>query len=40
MSGTSIGEIIALALADEIPAKTIVEELEFEGYSIFSDRPE
>ena len=38
LAGTSIGGIIALALAAEVPAKNIKEAFELEGCNIFSDR--
>jgi len=39
VAGTSIGGIIALALALEVPAITIRQAFEKHGQSIFSDRP-
>lgn len=39
IAGTSIGGIIALGLANEIPARKIQATFEKNGISIFSDRP-
>lgn len=39
LAGTSIGGIVALSLALEVPAKTILHAFEKHGQSIFSDRP-
>lgn len=39
MAGTSVGGIIALGLAAEVPAATIKEAFERNGTAIFSDRP-
>jgi len=39
LAGTSIGGIIALALALEVPATTIRQAFEKHGQTIFSDRP-
>ena len=39
IAGTSVGGLIALAVALEVPAKQIVEELLESGQKIFSDRP-
>jgi patatin-like phospholipase/acyl hydrolase len=39
LAGTSVGGIIALGLAAEIPAHTIKEAFEQNGTAIFSGRP-
>lgn len=39
LAGTSIGGIVALSLALEVPATTILHAFEKHGASIFSDRP-
>jgi uncharacterized protein len=39
IAGTSVGGIIALGLANEVPASDIRKAFEEEGTSIFSDRP-
>jgi uncharacterized protein len=39
LAGTSVGGIIALGLAAEVPAKTIQTAFESNGIAIFSDRP-
>lgn len=39
LAGTSVGGIIALGLAAEVPAKTIQTAFERNGIAIFSDRP-
>ena len=39
IAGTSVGGIIALGLANEIPAKDIQKAFEDKGTKIFSDRP-
>ena len=38
LAGTSIGGIIALSLASEVPAKKILQAFEKNGQSIFSER--
>jgi patatin-like phospholipase/acyl hydrolase len=39
IAGTSVGGIIAIGLANEVPAATIKAAFEVQGPSIFSDRP-
>ena len=39
ISGTSVGGIIALGLAHEVPARDILKAFEANGSTIFSDRP-